>query len=81
MSDEDPEWEFDEKLPQWARRKPYPEGDEWELEVEVGEGPAVLGQLLGPDGQVIFQHLEYRPVRFGFRKPGDCYEDETDEPS
>lgn len=44
------------------------------LDVDIGPGPAVIGHLYGPGGDIEWTVLEYRPVRFGFRRPDDCFE-------
>lgn len=62
-------------------------GPEWEDEepnvstpdVEIGDGPEVLGYILGPDGSVSHTLLSYRPVRFGYQKPSRCYEDQGED--
>jgi hypothetical protein len=58
-----------------------PFGDLWDddpepvqLEAEIGPGPEVLGHLYLPNGEIGYTLLSHRPVRFGFRRPEDCYE-------
>ncbi len=51
-----------------------PEDEEWgptdppALEVDLVE-PVVLGELLGPDGEVMYLLLDRRPIPFGFQCP------------